>query len=96
MITFAGETCFRELSENKQHEKAAVFSVTSKGQRFNSEEMSGGEKKDVGPTAGPAARAQCIVVYVLKEAAAPESEEFEVSAKSAVHRRLASLFPYLY
>lgn len=45
---------------------------------------------------GPAARAQCIVVYVLKEAAAPESEEFEVSAKSAVHRRLASLFPYLY
>lgn len=43
----------------------------------------------VGPAA--AALAQCIVVCVLKEAAAPESEEFEVSAKSAVHRRLVSL-----
>lgn len=42
-----------------------------------------------------AALAQCIVVCVLKEAAAPESEEFEVSAKSTVHRRPVSLYLYL-
>ncbi|KAM4727670.1 septin-2 isoform 2-T2 [Anableps anableps] len=34
----------------------------------------------------------CIVVSVLKEAATPESEEFEVSAKSALHRLL--VFPF--
>lgn len=34
---------------------------------------------------------RCIVVCVLEEAAAPESEEFEVSAKSTVHRQLVSL-----
>ncbi|KAA8587745.1 hypothetical protein FQN60_016607 [Etheostoma spectabile] len=33
---------------------------------------------------------ECIVVCVLKEAAAPESEEFEVSAKSTVHRQKMS------
>lgn len=46
--------------------------------------------------AAAAALAQCIVVCVLKEAAAPESEEFEVSAKSAVHRRLVSPCLYLH
>lgn len=44
----------------------------------------------VGQCWAAAALAQCIVVCVLEEAAAPESEEFEVSAKSSVHRRLVS------
>lgn len=33
------------------------------------------------------------MVCELEEAAAPESEEFEVSAKSTVHRQLVSLCP---
>lgn len=35
-----------------------------------------------------AALARCIVVCALKEAAAPEFKEFEVSAKSSLHQRL--------
>ncbi|KAG7227164.1 hypothetical protein INR49_013962 [Caranx melampygus] len=35
----------------------------------------------------------CIVVCVLKEAAAAESEEFEVSAKSAAHRQFSLSVP---
>lgn len=49
-----------------------------------------GQRDGVGLQSRAASLARCIVVCVLKEAAAPESEEFEVSAKSAVPRRLVS------
>lgn len=38
-----------------------------------------------------AALTRCIMVRELKEAAAPEFEEFEVSAKSSLHQGSASL-----